>query len=200
MGSMGVYMDDCVSGTEILGNVFYKAHWAMFIGGGRDHRVENNLFVDCDPAVRADGRGLDTTPVWRNMVDKTMREGLKAVPLDLYRQRYPELKTLDAYYGPPSGAPIIGDAFTGIPPEGNVIARNVCIGKWKEITWHAEEKLFDIRDNFVMKDRKQAGNPKTGFKLPKNSPAWEMGFKCIPFEQIGLQKSADRKHLRRDAE
>ena len=63
MGSMGVYMDDCVSGTEIFGNVFYKAHWAMFIGGGRDHRVENNLFVDCDPAIRADGRGLDPSPV-----------------------------------------------------------------------------------------------------------------------------------------
>jgi hypothetical protein len=40
MGSMGVYMDDCVSGTEIFGNVFYKVHWAMFIGGGRDHRVD----------------------------------------------------------------------------------------------------------------------------------------------------------------
>jgi fumarate reductase flavoprotein subunit len=47
-------MDDCVSGTEVFGNVFYKVHWAMFIGGGRDHRVENNLFVDCDPAVLGD--------------------------------------------------------------------------------------------------------------------------------------------------
>jgi len=56
MGSMGVYMDDCVSGTEVFGNVFFKVHWAMFIGGGRDHRVENNIFVACDPAVRADGK------------------------------------------------------------------------------------------------------------------------------------------------
>ena len=85
MGSMGVYMDDCVSGTEVFGNVFYKVHWAMFIGGGRDHRVENNLFVDCDPAVRMDGRGLDRSPVWFNMVYDTMKKSLAAVPQELYR-------------------------------------------------------------------------------------------------------------------
>jgi len=197
MGSMGVYMDDCVSGTEVFGNVFYKVHWAMFIGGGRDHRVENNLFVDCDPAVRADARGLDRSPVWRNMVDKTMRDRLNAVPLELYRERYPELKTLDAYYGPPGGEPIVGDAFTGIPPEGNVIARNVCIGAWKEITWHADKKTFDIQDNFVTDDMGQVGGPKTGFKLPADSPAWENGFKPIPFDEIGLRPDADRERLAR---
>ncbi len=195
MGSMGVYMDDCVSGTEVFGNVFYKAHWAMFIGGGRDHHVENNLFVDCDPAVRADGRGLDTSQVWRDMVDKTMRDRLNSVPLDLYRKRYPEMKTLDAYYGSPGGAAIAGYAFTGVPPEGNVIAHNVCMGDWIDITWHAQETLFDIHGNFVTNDRKQIGEPKTGFQLPKDSPAWETGFKPIPFDRIGLQECEERNQL-----
>ena len=36
MGSMGVYMDDCVSGTEIYGNIFFKVQRAAFLGGGRD--------------------------------------------------------------------------------------------------------------------------------------------------------------------
>ncbi len=195
MGSMGVYMDDCVSGTEVFGNVFYKVHWAMFIGGGRDHRVENNLFVDCDPAVRADGRGLDTSPVWRNMVNQYMRERLQSVPLDLYRGRYPELKSLDAYYGPPGGPAVTGEAFTGIPPEGNMIARNVCLGDWTEIAWRAEEKWFDIRDNFVTNDRQQVGGPESGFRLPENSPAWEKGFKPIPFDQIGLRDDPLRQSI-----
>ena len=60
MGSMGIYMDDCVSGPLIYGNVFWKLHRAVFIGGGRDFCVENNIFVDCDPAVELDGRGLST--------------------------------------------------------------------------------------------------------------------------------------------
>ena len=135
MGSMGVYMDDCVSGTEVFGNIFYKVHWAMFIGGGRDHRVENNLFVDCDPAVRMDGRGLDKAPVWRNMVNDFMRERLAEMPAAFYRERYPALKTLDRYYGSPEGPAITGEAFTGVPPEGNVVARNICVGKWLEAGW-----------------------------------------------------------------
>ena len=130
MGSMGVYMDDCVSGTEVFGNVFYKVHWAMFIGGGRDHRVENNVFVDCDPAVRMDGRGLDKSPVWFNMVYDYMKKQLAAVPQELYRSRYPAIADLDRYYA----------NTDGVPPENNVVARNVCVGKWLEVGWHAEEK------------------------------------------------------------
>ena len=190
MGSMGVYMDDCVSGTEVVGNVFHKVHWAMFIGGGRDHVVENNLFVDCDPAVRVDGRGLETSPVWRSMVDQTMRESLKAVPTDLYRTRYPEIRTLDAHYGPPGGPALSGEAFRGIPPEGNVVRRNVCVGKWFEAGWKAENhpEWFRLEDNFVTSDPKAVGGPETGFRIPRNSPAWKTGFRPIPFSEIGPRR------------
>lgn len=188
MGSMGVYMDDCVSGTEVFGNVFYKVHWAMFIGGGRDHRVENNLFVDCDPAVRADARGLDKSPVWRGMVDDYMRKQLAAVPAALYRERYPAIKTLDAFYD-------AKDGFNGIPAERNVIARNVCVGKWLELGWHAQDKGFEVRDNFTSGDPLLVNPAKQDFRLKPESPAYQIGFKAIPFEQIGLRQVADRKHL-----
>jgi Right handed beta helix region len=193
MGSMGVYMDDCVSGTEVTGNVFYKVHWAMFIGGGRDHRVENNLFVDCDPAVRVDGRGLDASPVWREMVDRTMRQSLAAVPLELYRQRYPELKSLDTWYGAPGQPALAGKAFQGVPPEGNVISRNVCVGKWLEAGWQAKPESLDVRDNLVVTDLRQVGSSAEGFKISKDSPAWKLGFKPIPFDEIGLIDASHRK-------
>jgi hypothetical protein len=86
MGSMGVYMDDCVSGTEIFGNVFYRVHRAAFLGGGCDHQVVNNIFVDCDSAVESDGRGLDPSPVWHGMVDQTMRQSLAKMPPGLRPQ------------------------------------------------------------------------------------------------------------------
>jgi len=195
MGSMGVYMDDCVSGAEVFGNVFHKVHWAMFIGGGRDHRVENNLFVDCDPAVRADGRGLDSSPVWRDMVDNYMRQQLAAVPAALYCERYPAMKALDAYYGPPGGPAIVGAAFKGVPPAGNVIARNVCVGKWLDIGWNGKPEMFEVRDNFITTDRKRVGEAAEGFRLPKDSPAWKFGFQPIPFDQIGPRPDVDRKRL-----
>lgn len=202
MGSMGVYMDDCVSGTEVYGNVFYKVHWAMFIGGGRDHRVENNLFVECDPAVRVDGRGLDRSPVWFNMVNDFMRGRLAAVPTALYRERYPAIKTLDAHYGPPEGPAIVGEAFRGVPPEGNVIARNVCVGKWLEVGWHATTAMLQLADNRTNAVADLARtvadtSPATDFALRAESPAFGMGFAPLPLEQIGLRPDEFRREVAR---
>lgn len=196
MGSMGVYMDDCVSGTEVYGNIFYKVHWAMFIGGGRDHHVVNNLFVDCDPAVRVDGRGLDHSPVWHNMVDQTMRKRLSAVPLALYRERYPAMKSLDQFYGPPGGPAITGEDFKGVPAGGNVIERNVCQGKWLEAGWHASKDELELRDNVVSKDVGVADPAHHDFTLSKNSPAWKAGFKPLPLTEIGLQDDELRRELK----
>ena len=175
MGSMGVYMDDCVSGTEVFGNVFYKVHWAMFIGGGRDHRVENNLFVDCDPAVRMDGRGLDKSPVWFNMVYDYMRKQMTAVPQDLYRSRYPAIADLDRYY----------EKQDGVPPENNVVARNVCVGKWLEVGWHAQQDMLKLEQNYVGADPGFAAPDKMDFRIKADSPVWATGFQPIPWEQIG---------------
>ncbi len=191
MGSMGIYMDDCVSGTEIFGNIFYRVQRAAFLGGGRDHQVINNIFVDCNYAVELDGRGVDSSPVWRSMVDKTMRQRLAEVPPSLYCERYPALKTLDKYYGPPGGPAIEGDNFKGIPPEGNVVARNVCVGKWLKEYWHAgpgtvalENNLTNAANSFV----RTPGDPvhATDFVLRRKSPAWNLGFQPIPLDKIGL--------------
>jgi hypothetical protein len=202
MGSMGVYMDDCVSGTEVFGNVFYKVHWAMFIGGGCDHRVENNLFVDCDPAVRVDGRGLDKSPVWHGMVEDTMRKRLGEVPPALYRERYPEMKLLDRYYGPPEGPAIIGEAFQGVPPANNVIARNLCVGKWLEAGWHGTPEMLRLESNLTNAATSLACPPNdqarvTDFGIRKDSPAWALGFRRIPLAQIGLYQDELRRGLKR---
>jgi hypothetical protein len=200
MGSMGVYMDDCVSGTEVYGNIFYKVHWAMFIGGGRDHRVENNLFVDCDPAIRADGRGLDKSPVWHEMVNDTMRKSLAGVPRALYRDHYPEIKSLDRYYGTPEGPAITGADFKGVPPEGNSIVRNVCAGKWLDTGWNAAVGMFQIENNLTNAASSLASSPTdkstaADFTLKKNSPAWALGFKAIPVKEIGLQNAEHRNRV-----
>ena len=195
MGSMGVYMDDCVGGAEVFSNVFYKVHWAMFIGGGRDLSVENNIFVDCDPAVRMDARGLDKSPVWHGMVDDTMRKRLTEVPLALYRERYPAMKTLDRYYGPPEGPAITGEEFNGVPPGGNVIQHNIAVGKWLELGWHAKSEHAEVKDNLVDTDPKFFAADKQDFRLRPDSPAFKLGIKPVPVEQIGLRQDADRKRL-----
>jgi hypothetical protein len=200
MGSMGVYMDDCVSGTEIRGNIFYKAQRAAFLGGGRDHQVINNVFVECNYAVELDGRGLDKSPVWRGMVNETMRQSLAEAPLALYRERYPAMKALEAYYGPPGGPAIGGEAFAGVPPENNVVARNLCVGNWLRVGWHAvpgmlrlENNLTNAEPGFVRLPSDNAGAK--DFALKPDSPAWKLGFKAIPVERIGLYRDELRDAL-----
>jgi hypothetical protein len=202
MGSMGVYLDDCVSGTEIYGNIFYKVQRAAFLGGGRDHWVLNNIFVECNPAVELDGRGLNPAPVWRERVNETMRERLRQVPQDLYRERYPALKALDAYYGPPNGPALIGQAFKGVPPEGNEVAENVCVGKWLNVSRHAQVDMVQLSDNLTDADPRFVRAPSdrsraVDFALQPDSPAFKKGFVEIPVDKIGLQKDEHRKNLKR---
>ncbi len=200
MGSMGVYMDDCVSGAEIRGNIFYRVHRAAFLGGGRDHQVLNNVFVECEPAVELDGRGLDTSPVWRSMVDQIMRDRLRDVPLSLYRERYPAMRALDDYYGPPGGPAIEGASFKGVPPERNLVQRNVCVGNWLKVGWHASTNMLVIENNLVDANPlftgpiDAAASPEA-FQPKKISPVWKLGFERIPADRIGLYRDDYRRKL-----
>ena len=184
LGAMGVYMDDCSGGATIFGNVFYKMSRATFIGGGRDNQIENNVYVECDPAIQIDARGLDPRPVWHNMVYQTMKESLLRMrPHEPpYSVRYPELAQLDKYY----------EGDTGVPPEGNRVLRNICVGKWLEIRWRADPKLVEVRDNFTEGDPLFVDSAKMNFQLRDDSPAFKVGFQRIPFEKIGLEKKARR--------
>jgi hypothetical protein len=184
MGSMGVYMDDCVSGAEIVGNIFYQVKRAVFLGGGRDHRVENNIFVECHPAVEIDGRGLDKSPVWSNMVYQFMKQQLLAVPQQLYRSRYPAIGDLDRYY----------QTAGGVPPENNRVARNICSGgEWLKVGWHADPSLIRVHDNFVDKEPGFVSLAKMDFRLKKGAPALAAGFVPIPVEKIGLYRDEYRR-------
>jgi hypothetical protein len=53
----GVYLDDQASGAKIYGNIFSKVSTGIFIGGGRDNLVRDNVFLDTPVAILADDRG-----------------------------------------------------------------------------------------------------------------------------------------------
>ncbi len=83
----GIYLDDCSSGTKIFGNIFYRVPLCgVMIGGGRDNTVENNIFVDCIPALHIDARWDDYC--WDIMQERLDAMNYKEPP---YSTRYPEL-------------------------------------------------------------------------------------------------------------
>lgn len=53
----GVYLDDMASGFTVTGNLFLRVDQPVFLGGGRDNRVEGNVFVASSPAIHVDSRG-----------------------------------------------------------------------------------------------------------------------------------------------
>lgn len=175
-GCVGVYLDDMFSSANIFGNVFYKVPRAAFIGGGRDTTIENNVFVDCTPAIHVDARGLG----WASGAYDTLVKRLKAMPYetDLWKMRYPGLaETLDQ---------------EPMAPHGNVVARNICVGgKWEEVEGKARPGVLFV-DNLVGEDPHFVDATKENFQLKSDSPAFKLGFQRLPIEKIGLYKDALR--------
>ena len=146
MGTMGIYNDDCLSGTVMRGNVFYKVQRAVFLGGGVDFVVEGNVFVDCTPSIEIDGRGQSDHKVWRNMVINTLYDrfynicgkGIKATDPP-YITKYPELAKLDKYYKE--------NREPHIPPSV-VMTKNVFCSEQKiNYTWNTEGGDYVEKDS-----------------------------------------------------
>jgi hypothetical protein len=140
--------------------------------------VENNIFVDCEPAIHVDGRGLDDSPVWRNQVYETMKERLEAMHYHQppYCERYPELLELDKYF----------EAGAGVPPEHNHIVRNIFEGgTWLDVTWHADEDYLDLEENLVGEDPRFVAPENDDYRLQEDSPAGDIEFIPLPVEEIG---------------
>jgi hypothetical protein len=176
-GAMAVYLDDAASGATVFGNVFYKAGRAAFIGGGRDNRIENNIFVDCEPAVHVDARGLN----WmRNHIEDDMPKKLRSWPYQQspWKDRYPALVRL---FDDEPGA-----------PKGNVAARNICVGgRWRDVE-AAAKPLVKFEDNLLDADPRFISSSTMNFQIRDDSPAFRLGFERIPFERIGLIPDARR--------
>jgi hypothetical protein len=169
-GVVGVYLDDCVSSTRVFGNVFYLVDKAVLIGGGRDHVVENNVFIECETPVHFDNRGLR----WDHFrKGGPMYRKLEAVP---YRSapwstRYPELARI----------------LEEIPqaPLGNVLVKNVSYRSG----WRDPEKV--CREVLDPGFRSAA---RMDFRLRDDSVVYRKvrGFSRIPFEKIGLSQDEFR--------
>jgi len=176
-GCVGVYLDDMFCGTLIYGNVFYRVTNAAFIGGGRDNAIENNIFVECSPAVHVDARALGWAA---DSVDTTMKERLLAMP---YQQ--PPWSTAYAKL-----VGILQDEPAA--PKGNVIARNIQWGgRWADIEGRAQPYLT-LQDNLLGEDPSFVDAQRLNFQLRDGSPAYKLGFQRIPMEDIGLYQDAQR--------
>ena len=87
------YHDDGACGSEVYGNIYFKAgSLPVLIGGGMDHKYYNNIFIDSPTAIHLDNRLQNWAS---NMVNKgdIYDKRLQAVNYTQppYSVKYPEL-------------------------------------------------------------------------------------------------------------
>jgi hypothetical protein len=139
-GVMAVYLDDWASGFTVTGNLFYRAGRATMIGGGRDNRVENNIYVECSPSLHVDARGLGWASYYFDGTTKELFMKMDDMNYSRppYSTRYPGLLQME------DGTPAV--------PKYNTIARNISYGgRWMDVY---DYLVFDlsvvaIKDNVI---------------------------------------------------
>jgi len=186
-GCVGIYLDDQFSSADIYENVFVNVTRATMIGGGRDTKIVNNLFINCSPCVHLDARGLgwqkDFTQNWIKELEEKGTTGGVNVMEPPYSTTYPEVtKILTDHPG---------------TPVGNVIKTNVCLnssfagtksGQWQGSSiWAKAPEFNTIENNMTEGDPLVEDWENRNYTLKPESPAHKMGFKQIPWQKIGLE-------------
>ncbi len=182
-GSCAVYFDDGTGGQTVEGNLFLHASagqfGAVFIHGGHDNRVENNIFIDCTRAV---GHVPWADSTWNEWLAGETWKAHLVDEVDItkppYSERYPQLQ---GFLDPVSKQRI------------NQAAHNVIIGCKETATGN-----WSLKDNVILDtDPGFADAAKNRTVLSADAPLWQQakGLKPIPFHEIGLYKDDLRTTL-----
>jgi parallel beta-helix repeat protein len=181
-GANGVYLDDNFSSARIENNIFEAQVRPIHLGGGRDHLVSNNLFVDCIRALHIDARGLG----WRAYGFEELRQKLEAWPYEESPwTRYPGLRWIL------NNEPMA--------PKGIVAERNVFVDStWDDVEKAAlphitlRQNLFDASRSLLVRPSSPRASTWPAPTLKSDASLRAIGFAPIPTAKIGLYASPER--------
>ena len=190
LGISAIYLDDGLSGTTIVSNVFAKLPTGVLINGGRDNIVNNNIMVNVSSGVN-----ISDINSWggRNLpLSGGLLSTLSAVP---YNQspytKYPHLANiLDDEPRVPKYNEITGNAFYN--------TNDINLG-WLRVVTRDELYLINKIENNVnyTQDPGFEDAASGNYQLRSDSAVYQQisGFPVIPFGQIGVNIDGYRTTL-----
>ncbi|MCA9595769.1 MAG: right-handed parallel beta-helix repeat-containing protein [Myxococcales bacterium] len=191
-GVHGVYLDDCLSGVRVEGNVLYEiSGYGILHGGGRDDILVNNIMAHDGAALSADRRCVtwlangspNNTPgdSW-NLLEKLEQVGYQQEP---WASKWPECAAI-----PDDWAAISSPPSHWLEPEGTVLDRNVGFdnGDFAKGSTETFAAYASMKDNLEDSDPQFTNESTLDLSLKASSPALSIpGFEPIPFSEIGIQ-------------
>ena len=190
-GVHGIYLDDCLSGILVQGNVLYKiTGHGILHGGGRDNVMVNNIIARSGEGIAADSRCVDWLPngtpnnipgdSW-NLLEKLNNVGYQQEP---WLSKYPACAAI-----PNDWAVVSASGSHWLKPEGCVFERNVGAGNTTfqsgdATTYAAYASIKDnLADASVLFVDEASGN----LAISTNSPAMSLpNFAAPPFSDMGV--------------
>jgi hypothetical protein len=180
-GTSLIYFDDTSPQVTTYGNILHDGYRAILLGGGRDHLIENNVFLGGEIGIWIDARALGWAQQYAvpgggwHMYEKLEQYNHDQPP---YSTRYPRLATmLDE---------------EPARPLGNVYRRNIFIGtsKWHVFHGHdgegqsLEENIYEWDEEIEI----DSADPIATLSRIPEGVLKSVGFEPIPIERIGPQR------------
>jgi hypothetical protein len=190
-GVHGIYLDDCLSGNLVQGNVLYKiSGHGILHGGGRDNVMVNNVIARSGEGIAADSRCVDWlakgTPnnipgdSW-NLLEKLNNVGYQQEP---WLSKYPACAAI-----PNDWTVVSASGSHWLKPEGCVFERNVGTGNatfqdGDATTYAAYTSITNnLADTSVLFVDEAGGN----LAIRSDSPALSLpNFVAPPFADMGV--------------
>ena len=168
-GAAGIRLDDMISGIWVYGNLFERCGAGHFGGvqihGGKDNRIENNVFYACPFAVSFSPWGEKR---WLEFLDS---EGIRKriysdvdINSEVYLTKYPELKDIR------------------LNADVNSVTDNLMIS--------CTQSFYNLKDNQIVKNNTEleaGGKPIEAFCTKEELAKY--GLQAIPLERIGPKGS-----------
>jgi len=190
-GVHGIYLDDCLSGVTVEGNLLVSiTGHGILHGGGRDNHMNNNVIAHSGDGIGADARcfawrpdaGPNDVPgdSW-NLLEKLEKVSYQQEP---WLSRFPECAAI-----PDDWATLIDPANNWLYPEGCTFSRN--LGYLNEawmsesdsaFTWYSERQ-----DNVEATTSPFVDEANADLNLSSDALSSVPGMQAIPFSEIGVR-------------